>query len=710
MTTFNTGNPIGSTDSRDRLDNTENMDYLENSTTELTHPDRLGTVRKTRHGMEAEHDNQISAHEVEHAAQIAAHEVEHDNQMQSFETDFDGRLAGMAFTRVGSFTAGATLIDMRQVLVWEASQGGDGHEYGWTGSFSPSGKVVIAGSNPETTGGIGAGAWVDRTDVTLRDEIRETVFQNIKRSYSEAGLNMVDGSFEAGGTLVNANDVLLQERTGKAFSGPAGTVVAGTNPASGGFVDRSGVLLLNRVQGKATGIWGYSYAAGETITSTIGAQYCNIAGKNFGQPGLSGSVDLINSNGDFAKISDIELRGDGSNLGVFSAGVTRWASTDTVTFRNFARAFECSSMQYCDNRNLRFYGNDVCISIGGTSGQWSGANTFTHTHISAQNGTGIAITTPLTTIFKFIQTIIEGTNKAITTKGNVRFDGLYVGDQIVSPTRPEVPSAIDSDGATLTINDGEIGITSFQTTTRKTVFDIKNAGRVVVNNSDLSLNTQMNVGLSYFPVDVVSFDSTDCKLELNNVRFKRSVNGVHSIAPFKLTSRAILRSRENILNYVIDGTFQPSGYISGLTSGTLLPVNLGFVNQFGGGVVRLTKFYYAFTYEIPAAFVGKQMCLEVWYLKGINNNGRYVDFANSDFVEKPEKVHFSGMSGGLEVDMPSPQKYIVTPTNTRGVIRISTNDIGDGTTSEVYLTSVILKRRSFEDCLDYVEDVKSVLN
>lgn len=173
MTTFNTGNPIGSTDARDRLDNTENMDYLENSTTELTHPDRLGTVRKTRHGMEAEHD-----------AQISAHEVEHDAQMQAFEGDFDGRLAGMAFTRVGSFTTGATLTDMRQVLVWEASQGGDGHEYGWTGSFSPSGKVVVAGSNPETTGGIGAGAWVDRTDMTLRSELLSSVLTAREDAFS----------------------------------------------------------------------------------------------------------------------------------------------------------------------------------------------------------------------------------------------------------------------------------------------------------------------------------------------------------------------------------------------------------------------------------------------------------------------------------------------------------------------------------------------
>lgn len=69
----------------------------------------------------------------------------------------------------------------------------------------------------------------------------------LRRSYAEAGYNLVDGSFEAGGTLVNANDVLLQERTGKAFSGPVGTVAAGTNPASGGFVDKSGGLLRHEL-------------------------------------------------------------------------------------------------------------------------------------------------------------------------------------------------------------------------------------------------------------------------------------------------------------------------------------------------------------------------------------------------------------------------------------------------------------------------------
>lgn len=89
---------------------------------------------------------------------------------------------------------------------------------------------------------------IKRTDGSYSDEFAvpsagsaTKIFarEALRRSYAEAGYNLVDGSFEAGGTLVNSNDVLLQELTGKGFTGPAGTVAASTNPASGGFVDRS---------------------------------------------------------------------------------------------------------------------------------------------------------------------------------------------------------------------------------------------------------------------------------------------------------------------------------------------------------------------------------------------------------------------------------------------------------------------------------------
>jgi hypothetical protein len=63
-----------------------------------------------------------------------------------------------------------------------------------------------------------------------------------ERSAAESGYKLVTGSFEEGGTLVNANDVLWSKKLNKIFSGPAGAVAAGTNPSSGGFVDVSAVL------------------------------------------------------------------------------------------------------------------------------------------------------------------------------------------------------------------------------------------------------------------------------------------------------------------------------------------------------------------------------------------------------------------------------------------------------------------------------------
>lgn len=67
----------------------------------------------------------------------------------------------------------------------------------------------------------------------------------LRRSYADSGYNLVAGSFEAGGTLVNANDVLLHEASGKAYSWsgsyPTGsyTVPPGSSPVEAAWVDRS---------------------------------------------------------------------------------------------------------------------------------------------------------------------------------------------------------------------------------------------------------------------------------------------------------------------------------------------------------------------------------------------------------------------------------------------------------------------------------------
>ena len=123
MTTFNTGNPIGSTDARDRSDNSENLDLAVNSLSQ-TFVDRLSVTRDT----------------------------------------LEGIYQKSAYYRAGTFDAGYTLTNNRQTLAY------GNIEYSWSGALP---KVVAAGSTPETSGGIGAGAWVDRTDVTLRGELTE---------------------------------------------------------------------------------------------------------------------------------------------------------------------------------------------------------------------------------------------------------------------------------------------------------------------------------------------------------------------------------------------------------------------------------------------------------------------------------------------------------------------------------------------------------
>ena len=76
--------------------------------------------------------------------------------------------------------------------------------------------------------------------------IGSQAFEALRRSYAEARYNVV-GTFRGGFTIVNANDVGIDETTGKGFTGPVGPVAAGTNPASGGFVDVSEELLLSRL-------------------------------------------------------------------------------------------------------------------------------------------------------------------------------------------------------------------------------------------------------------------------------------------------------------------------------------------------------------------------------------------------------------------------------------------------------------------------------
>lgn len=66
------------------------------------------------------------------------------------------------------FSTGYTITDSRQLLFYPTNQ----TYYQWNGAVP---KVVASGSTPATSGGIGVGAWVDRTDITLLQDYNKMV-------------------------------------------------------------------------------------------------------------------------------------------------------------------------------------------------------------------------------------------------------------------------------------------------------------------------------------------------------------------------------------------------------------------------------------------------------------------------------------------------------------------------------------------------------
>lgn len=71
MTTYNTGNAVGSTDPRDLYDNAENMDLLSVGA-DMEYPDRLGVPRKSWAGMEQDFDQAQSDRQASYEAWLAA--------------------------------------------------------------------------------------------------------------------------------------------------------------------------------------------------------------------------------------------------------------------------------------------------------------------------------------------------------------------------------------------------------------------------------------------------------------------------------------------------------------------------------------------------------------------------------------------------------------------------------------------------------------
>ena len=141
--------------------------------------------------------------------------------------DYALRMAG--FTPAGfDFATGGVLKngDRNKCVFNQADQ----TWHSWSGDLPYN---VIGGSVP------GEG-WkvVERNALTIAREA-------LRRTYQEAGYNLVEGSFEEGANITSTTDVVLHEKTGKCYSGPVGNVPKGTDPLSGSFVDKSGEITVH---------------------------------------------------------------------------------------------------------------------------------------------------------------------------------------------------------------------------------------------------------------------------------------------------------------------------------------------------------------------------------------------------------------------------------------------------------------------------------
>lgn len=99
----------------------------------------------------------------------------------------------------------------------------------------------------------------------------------LRRSYAEAGYNLVDGTFGTGATLQSQTDVLLNEKDGKVYSWtgdyPSGgyIVAAGTDPTNIGFVPRES----DTVRGAAISFDSVASMLADTRTLTTETIYCS---------------------------------------------------------------------------------------------------------------------------------------------------------------------------------------------------------------------------------------------------------------------------------------------------------------------------------------------------------------------------------------------------------------------------------------------------
>lgn len=140
-----TQKPVPSSDIKDLFFNSGLLDIWATSL-EHKYIDRFGNCHLTSAGMEWIFNELVT----------------------KFKIESEQALLAAGYAPAGTFQEGAEVVSRNGTVLWKLPDG-DGDHYRWDGDLP---KQVLAGSTPQSTGGIGKGAWVSVGDASLRSELR----------------------------------------------------------------------------------------------------------------------------------------------------------------------------------------------------------------------------------------------------------------------------------------------------------------------------------------------------------------------------------------------------------------------------------------------------------------------------------------------------------------------------------------------------------
>lgn len=272
MTTYNTGNPIGSADPKDLYDNAENLDELVNSGTKTEHPDRLGTDRKTWHGMETEFNASQAARQADFDADQSQRDAEFSSDQSAREAEFNAFIVASGYIGTGAggayqdydadgpITIGAYNEIFTKDGEFYRAKPSTSLPYTTTGSWASDqvdfvgiGDAALRSELQQDSGGqlIGTGAVTKVTDVSVL----------IGLTGSISGQKVETQGYHPDSIIGGA--AYFYDASGSKDDHDGGSVISPTVPWNGTLVDRDDFLNgVGETDPGGTGVWRLSYDNG----------------------------------------------------------------------------------------------------------------------------------------------------------------------------------------------------------------------------------------------------------------------------------------------------------------------------------------------------------------------------------------------------------------------------------------------------------------